>query len=457
MSFKKVIVSSAAALAILSGSASAATQVELDGTGDYLLMPATYITESGDWQTDLKIVNTNTTNAIVARAVIRRGDTSAEIFDFPLYLTPGDVWIGTLQKGDANPNNLVVKTSDDSAMLWDGLNIIHADKVAGGLEITGPKATPISDPYIRKTYIEVFGLASYDATNVPLGGFAPYIEAVQNGHPLDKTKFFEYVRQVSNGHPFVPGLVASLNDIRLFDAVDVNDNDILGKQTIYTDAGSASGKRSMIYNAIAMTDFSSAPRTAGVIGGDTTLSGMSNHGVQTVADLELALSKDKVYVMYEADEGTLNPFRVHFTDPVKKYHDELTELDQFYMGSGTIGEHFYEFNNTVGRNMEENISSCIPEQGFTDISGQHVDSLPCNPTLVHDEVYTIDFGSTHGSVSNGMVDYRFPEGGYLTFKPDTNLTANPFPALVPTTFTYKYIGGTGLNNHIDNQYLLGVD
>jgi len=476
MSFKNVIMSSAAALVLLSGTANAnqvsgTTEIEIDGTGDYLLFPTTWA--NNDWQTDLKVVNTNTTHAVVARVVIRRGDTSEEIFDFPIYLTPGDVWEGTLQKG-ANSDNLVVLTSDDSAMLWDGQHILHADdktKYPNGMEITGPKAAGLStDKYLRATYVEVFGLADYNASMVPNGQFVQHTPK-QAGHPLMKTPFFQCARDVVDGtvetdltklknlYECVPGIVS-----------DVTDEDLMGKQTIFSNENAASGKRSMIYDAKAFSYFAGAPRMTDVVGSDTALNNMSDRGSNVVSDLETAYSKVKIYAMYEEDEGTLNPMRVIFTDPVKKYHyDELNDINSYYNYASLStkpGMNYYYNLSDNGRDMEENVSSCIPKNDVSDISQVNPDAAPCDPRIVNTEIYYRDYGNAVGKLldnaanSQGLKpneDYRFPSGGYLTFFPDANETDHRHPMLIPTQFSAKYIGGTGLNNHIDLQNLEGED
>lgn len=439
MSFKHTVVSGAAALALMTASAFAA--LEMDGTGDYLLYPATYVTENGAWSTELKVVNTNSTYAVVARVVVRRGDDSQEIFDFPIYLTPGDVWVGTLQAGVDNAGKLVVHTEDDSAMLWAGSSIIHADEIDGGYEITTTSdAADISDEYVRKTYVEVFGLAAYYGKNID-PTWSEYT-------PLDKEMFFEYARDVEVGTLQTSQLhLSSLYGI----TYDVINSDLMGKQTIFAEADSEANRRAMAHNAIALGDMSGTARTEGVIGGDTSISLMSNHATQSVHMMEQAFSKDVVYVMYEGDGVNANPTRVHFTDPVKKYHDELEELDAYYFGSGDLTGHYYEYE-TMGRDNEENVSSCAPVGDHSDVSGDELNPLDCVPEEVYVEVYTIDFAGTDTDDQ-----YFFPSGGFMTYDLESNTTYNMYPAVVPTTFTAKNIDGMYINNHLDNQYIYGSE
>jgi len=449
MRFKNVMLSGVAALAIMSTSANAVVTLENDGTGDYLLFPATYANESG-WNTQLKVVNTNNTHAIVARVVIRNGHDSSELFDFPIYLTPGDVWEGTLMVGaqTGHTDRIVVKTSDDSAMLWSGAagHIIRAN-VEGPLEMTvgndDPKldvpnqTTQITDGR-RSTYVEVLGLAAYDAATVANAMGITW--AV--GTPLDKVKFFEYVRNVTEGTPKTqttnPG---PLND--LYDPAnahdDVDNDSLLGKQVIVND----SAKLNMALNAVALGELSTEWRWNDVIGTATKMSLMTNKGSAVVLEIEDVLSKDKIYVMNEGENGEANPMRVHFTDPTKKMHEENADLNIYYMGSGSIINHYYTYSE-YARDMEENLTACADEGGNTDYSNDGFTAKDCNSTPVYWEVQKIN-------TYTGDIPYMFNDGGYITFEIEQNTS------IVPTSFSSSVLSGSPVNYHIPNQYKMGID
>lgn len=450
MRFKNVMMSSVAALAIVSTSAMAAVTLENDGTGDYLLAPATYANESG-WATQLKVVNTNTTHAVIARVVIRNGHDSSELFDFPLYLTPGDAWEGTLKVGTgANSDRIVVETADDSSMIWDGSagHIVRAN-VEGPLEITvsndDPKldvpntTTGVTDGR-RSTYVEVFGLAAYDAATVATAMGTTW--AVNT--PLDKVKFFEYVRDVVEGTPktqlTTPGV---LND--LYDPdhaiTDVDNDSILGKQVIVNDAA----KLNMAYNMVALGEVSDGAVQTAVIGTPTTMQTMSQKTpAVVVSEMDAVLSKDLVYVMNEGTEAGANPMRIHFTDPLKKYFDEVGALPTRYVvGTGTnITDYYYTFSQ-IGHDMEENVTQCQSVGGNSDLSNDGFTTDDCNSTPVEYEVMQLQAGGTG-------VDYIFNSGGFLTYDLEQNTS------VVPSTFSSSNLGGTYVNYHIGNQYKAGT-
>ncbi len=459
MSFKNVMMSSVAALALLSSSANAAVTLENDGTGDYLLFPATYSNTTG-WNTELKVVNTNTTHAIVARVVIRNGHDSQELFDFPIYLTPGDAWEGTLKINDISGQRVTVETTDDSAMMWAGSagHIIrgNVEGFVGQDALTTIKADSELDVLNRpngvtdgrrSTYVEVFGLAAYDADTMARN-IAGYSWAV--GTPFDKVKFFQYVRNVAEGTPKTqlntPG---PLND--LYDSgaavTDVDNDSLLGKQVIVNDTA----KLNMAMNAVALGEVSAAERMSQVIGTATTMNAMSDKGVNVVEEMQAVLTKNEIYVMNEGEGNTPNPMRIHFTDPLKKYHQEnLTLLPDHYIktpGSNDIKDYYYTFVQ-VAHDMEENLSKCGEKGGNTDFSNDGFDTKDCNSTKVYYEVQKIQNGT---SASDTLpIEFIYNGGGFLTYTLEQNTS------VVPTTFSSSTLSGSAVNYHIANQYKAGA-
>lgn len=450
MRFKNVMLSSVAALAIMSTAGNAAVTLENDGTGDYLLFPATYANENG-WTTNLKIVNTNNTHAVVARVVVRNGHDSSELFDFPLYLTPGDAWEGTLMVGQdaGHTDRIVIKTSDDSTMLWSGAagHIVRAN-VDGPLEMTvgndDPKldvanaTTGIKDGR-RSTYVEVYGLASFDAATMA-AAMPGYTWTV--GTPFDKVRFFQYVRNVVEGTPktqvSAPGPLNDLYDPANAHA-DVSNDDLLGKQVIVNDAA----KLNMALNAVALGELATDWRWDNVIGTATKLATMTNKPLALVIpEMENVLSKDEIYVMNEGANGAANPMRIHFTDPMKKYLDEASALGSRYLGSGLITGYYYTYFQ-YAHDMEENLSVCAPEGGNTDFSNDGFQAKDCNSTPVYYEVQQIN-------TYTGDVKYIFNDGGFLTYEMDQNTS------VVPTSFSSSVLSGTPVNYHIPNQYKQGI-
>lgn len=111
MSFHKILVSSIAAAAVATSSFAGTASLSATSKGDYLVYPAYYATTDG-WTTNIRVVNTNVTQAVVAKVVVREYATSKELLDFPIYLTPGDVWTADLVN---DGSSVKVVSSDDSS------------------------------------------------------------------------------------------------------------------------------------------------------------------------------------------------------------------------------------------------------------------------------------------------------------------------------------------------------
>jgi len=138
---KKPVVAATIA-ALLGGAAVTANAVEVsrDGTGDFLIAPAYMI--GGGLTTDLKVINTSDTDSVVAKVVFRHPVTSAETLDFLIYLSPSDVWTGTVscQAADAagNCTKSVVTSKDDSIQLPNSTSFASATVAS---EIVSDNAT----------------------------------------------------------------------------------------------------------------------------------------------------------------------------------------------------------------------------------------------------------------------------------------------------------------------------
>ena len=90
----------AVALGALSGAASAALQVNATGIGAINVVPY-YSVQDGN-ETLLSIVNTDTVNGKAVKVRFRGADWSDDVFDFQVFLSPGDVWTASVtQKGNA--------------------------------------------------------------------------------------------------------------------------------------------------------------------------------------------------------------------------------------------------------------------------------------------------------------------------------------------------------------------
>lgn len=97
--------------------------------GDVLIYPW-YMALDGGWQTKLTVINTSLSNAVVAKVVIRSFKNSEELLDFFIYLSPSDVWTGTIKK----VGTTTVIFSNDDSVLYTASPLVFAN------------TTPINQP-----------------------------------------------------------------------------------------------------------------------------------------------------------------------------------------------------------------------------------------------------------------------------------------------------------------------
>ena len=109
--FKKRVVAALSA-ALLAGSA-AAVELSAGEKGEVLIAPM--IMAGGGWESELRVVNTDVLNSAVVKVAFHAPGRSEEILDFLIYLSPGDVWRGTVVK-NAN-GHLGVNSADGSSIL----------------------------------------------------------------------------------------------------------------------------------------------------------------------------------------------------------------------------------------------------------------------------------------------------------------------------------------------------
>jgi len=89
------------------------------GIGQALIAPIYYAaTADTAYKTELTVVNVRTDAAVKAKVVIRSHKDSVEVLDFVLYLSPADVWRGTIE-GTGTTGEAQITSSDDSMRTGD--------------------------------------------------------------------------------------------------------------------------------------------------------------------------------------------------------------------------------------------------------------------------------------------------------------------------------------------------
>jgi len=126
--------------------------ISRDGLGDFLIAP--FYMAKGKICTKVTVYNTNTTESVLAKVAFREQLASNEI-DLPIFLSPGDVWSGTVCQ---RANGDVYLTSTDDSNHPAIKNIL-----ANGKDLTAQsKKAGNSNVDFTAGYIEIYPIAEFN-------------------------------------------------------------------------------------------------------------------------------------------------------------------------------------------------------------------------------------------------------------------------------------------------------
>jgi hypothetical protein len=143
--------------------------VSTDATGDFLIAPAFFTT--GGWDTKLKVINTNTTNSVLLRVVLRDSQCTKEV-DFPILLSPSDVWTATMTT-NADGKAMIVSKDDSN----------YVTSIADGIVL--PQKNPAAENAFKAGYVEFYPLAQYNEGSdaiVPKATLKKRYEILEQGY-----------------------------------------------------------------------------------------------------------------------------------------------------------------------------------------------------------------------------------------------------------------------------------
>ncbi len=149
----KKVVANIALSAICIGSLYGETvSLSKTGTGDFLIAP--FYIAKGEICSNITVFNTNTTSSILAKVTFREKIASQEV-DFPIFLSPGDVWDGKVCE---TSSGVVLTSHDDSnhpaitGMLKnEGKNLTEQSKSAGHEDVD-----------FTAGYVEIYPIAQFN-------------------------------------------------------------------------------------------------------------------------------------------------------------------------------------------------------------------------------------------------------------------------------------------------------
>ncbi len=137
-----------------------AMNVSTSGQGDALIYPL-YVALDGGWATKITVINTSEMFSTVAKLVVRSWKNSQELLDFLIFLSPADVWTGTL-KYDPAKGAVVMESTDDSVLVEVGVFASAQNPMVKALVPTSDKS---DNGFLG--YVYVINAATNPAPNSP--------------------------------------------------------------------------------------------------------------------------------------------------------------------------------------------------------------------------------------------------------------------------------------------------
>lgn len=173
----------AVALGALSGLASAAVEVQANNVGQINILPYYSVQEGND--TLISITNTDTVNGKAVKVRFRGAQWSDDVFDFQVFLSPGDVWTGAVTK---EGNLAKLSTSDTSCTLPANVNQAFVpQRLQAGSKDTGT----------LEGYVEIITMA-----NIPnLAGSADGLASYWSTTNAATHTLYNAIKHPANGQP----------------------------------------------------------------------------------------------------------------------------------------------------------------------------------------------------------------------------------------------------------------
>jgi hypothetical protein len=428
MSFKKSVLSVVAAAAVATSAFAGTTTMSTNGKGDYLVYPAYYATTTG-WQTNIRVVNTNTTMAVVAKVVVREYATSKELLDFPIYLTPGDVWTGDLiNQGSCAAVNIV--SNDDSNLNGAALN-----------QPLYNNNTKVGTCY---GYVEILAVAEKNASSID--ATTPWKEF----DALSKTKMRSDYDAVTNSSKNGWGAPTQ----NLFGNQVVKSETVGSEKSMITPAIAAN----VLLTSVEATnrDISKAAVFATDTQADAIFYGRSATNVMDgmMDHYRAAIAKTAVHAINYTNEGVEN--QIILTQPFKHTNPDadattaapyyaIATTEDAYINTGSVSRFYY-----IGRTWDEAEHTYVtPPSDFSGtVEKKSAEECPTEICYIYYTDLTDTTGPINTSYASGWVN--------LTLGTDANGTGNMAVPTLSHVMTGVKLNDQSLSNFIPTPFTAPV-
>jgi hypothetical protein len=143
-----------------------------DGVGHMLLVP--YYSAQAENSTLINLVNTDTINGKAVKVRFRGAANSDDVFDFQVFLSPGDVFAFNVSKNSAGLAQLT--TNDNSCTKPNKATLNATPFLTARLDKTLGAADAANGT--REGYVEIFNMADIPKASLAAGGAGPDVPAV---------------------------------------------------------------------------------------------------------------------------------------------------------------------------------------------------------------------------------------------------------------------------------------
>jgi len=300
-------------------------------TSNSLIFPA-YKAGNG-WETTIRVINTSSTNGMVAKVVLYAAKDSHEVVDFNIYLSKNDVWVGKIKINDEGQAE--VYSSDDSTPLENGSLATEANPFkkeignspTGYVEVIGMASTK-QDAHkdhagLRKAY-QKFANYERTATETPDLIFKegviqnnvatlPYVEInTTKGYDVDGDKKFDY--------NFTAPKSVLTGDVRITDTVNGKDMDMMAYKLKYDtnitndDVNATEKFASLVYLEGEKANLADLAITTKKINNKDT----SYYDVDTLEKMINKISSSTAYITY--GDAPVNNMYALLTNPFKRIY-----------------------------------------------------------------------------------------------------------------------------------------
>ncbi len=131
----------------------ASLRQSVDGIGQFLLVP--YYTVQGNNQTMINLVNTDTVNGKAVKVRFRGAANSDDVYDFQVFLSPGDVWAAYVAKDSANRAQL---TTGDNSCTKPTKAVLNSTPFST-IRLDPLRLGDALNNEAREGYVEIFNMA----------------------------------------------------------------------------------------------------------------------------------------------------------------------------------------------------------------------------------------------------------------------------------------------------------